>query len=236
MKEVLNHYMELCGISLTDRQSEQFIRYYQLLTEWNSFMNLTAITEFNEVVLKHFVDSVSLSTYLPLQNESLIDVGTGAGFPGIPLKILYPEIKLTLLDSLNKRIRFLDTVTEELGLTNVTTIHGRAEDFAKPDKLREQFDLAVSRAVANLATLSEYCLPYVKKGGLFVAYKTDKSADEIDSSKSAVDLLGGTMEKNIEFSLADTEIGRSFIFIRKQKSTPTKYPRKSGLPAKEPLE
>lgn len=235
MKEVLNHYMELCGISLTDRQSEQFIRYYQLLTEWNSFMNLTAITEFEEVAVKHFADSVSLSAYLPLHKESVIDIGTGAGFPGIPLKILYPDISLTLLDSLNKRIRFLDTVIEELGLSGVTTIHGRAEDFAKPDKLREKFDLAVSRAVANLATLSEYCLPYVKKGGIFVAYKTDKSVDEITAAKKAVDLLGGTIEKQTEFSLADMEIGRSLVFIRKQKNTPAKFPRKSGLPAKEPL-
>lgn len=235
MKEVLNHYMELCGISLTDRQAEQFIRYYQLLTEWNSFMNLTAITEFEEVVVKHFADSVSLSAHLPLHKESVIDIGTGAGFPGIPLKILYPDISLTLLDSLNKRIRFLDTVIEELGLPGVTTIHGRAEDFAKPGKLREKFDLAVSRAVANLATLSEYCLPYVKTGGLFVAYKTDKSIDEITAAKKAVDLLGGTIEKQTEFSLADTEIGRSLIFIRKQRNTPAKFPRKSGLPAKEPL-
>ena len=224
------------GVSLTDRQIEQFLIYYELLTEWNSFMNLTAITEYEDVLKKHFVDSVSLIQAVDVRKElTLIDVGTGAGFPGLALKIAYPELKVTLLDSLQKRIQFLDAVIEKLGLEGIETIHGRAEDFAKPQKLRESFDLCVSRAVANLSTLSEYCLPFVKVGGYFIPYKSEKIAQEKEEAKKALELLGGKFERQVEFMLPSSDIYRNLFVIKKVKETPKKFPRKAGLPAKEPI-
>lgn len=224
------------GVSLTDKQIEQFLIYYELLTEWNSFMNLTAITEYEDVLKKHFVDSVSLIQAVDVRKEfTLIDVGTGAGFPGLALKIAYPELKVTLLDSLQKRIQFLDAVIEKLGLEGIETIHGRAEDFAKPQKLRESFDLCVSRAVANLSTLSEYCLPFVKVGGYFIPYKSEKIAQEKEEAKKALELLGGKFERQVEFMLPSSDIYRNLFVIKKVKETPKKFPRKAGLPAKEPI-
>ena len=224
------------GVSLTDKQIEQFLIYYELLTEWNSFMNLTAITEYEDVLKKHFVDSVSLIQAVDVRKElTLIDVGTGAGFPGLALKIAYPELKVTLLDSLQKRIQFLDAVIEKLGLEEIETIHGRAEDFAKPQKLRESFDLCVSRAVANLSTLSEYCLPFVKVGGYFIPYKSEKIAQEKEEAKKALELLGGKFERQVEFMLPSSDIYRNLFVIKKVKETPKKFPRKAGLPAKEPI-
>lgn len=231
----------LYGISLSEKQLAQFMDYYEILVEWNSFMNLTAITEFDEVIVKHFLDSITLGfafeqTGLPFTGtEKVIDIGTGAGFPGIPLKIVYPDMQITLLDSLNKRIKFLDAVIDKLGLSGIEAIHGRAEDFSKPGQLREQYDLCVSRAVANLTTLSEYCLPYVKEGGYFVPYKSEKTQDEVQNAANALNILGGKITNQVEYDLADTDIYRNLIFIRKCKKTPAKYPRKSGLPAKEPL-
>lgn len=224
------------GVSLTDKQIEQFLIYYELLTEWNSFMNLTAITEYEDVLKKHFVDSVSLIQAVDVRKElTLIDVGTGAGFSGLALKIAYPELKVTLLDSLQKRIQFLDAVIEKLGLEGIETIHGRAEDFAKPQKLRESFDLCVSRAVANLSTLSEYCLPFVKVGGYFIPYKSEKIAQEKEEAEKALELLGGKFERQVEFMLPSSDIYRNLFVIKKVKETPKKFPRKAGLPAKEPI-
>lgn len=224
------------GVSLTDKQIEQFLIYYELLTEWNSFMNLTAITEYEDVLKKHFVDSVSLIQAVDVRKElTLIDVGTGAGFPGLALKIAYPELKVTLLDSLQKRIQFLDAVIEKLGLEGIETIHGRAEDFAKPQKLRESFDLCVSRAVATLSTLSEYCLPFVKVGGYFIPYKSEKIAQEKEEAEKALELLGGKFERQVEFMLPSSDIYRNLFVIKKVKETPKKFPRKAGLPAKEPI-
>lgn len=224
------------GIALEPSQMDQFMKYYELLVEWNHFMNLTAITEFHDVCTKHFIDSISLCRVLDCSKEqTLIDVGTGAGFPGIPLKIVFPNLTVTLLDSLGKRVNFLNTVIDGLGLEKIEPIHGRAEDFAKPDLLREKFDVCVSRAVANLASLSEYCLPYVKTNGFFVSYKSEKVSEEIQNAKKAIALLGGEIFHQEEFILPNSDIYRNLLVIQKVKATPKKYPRKAGLPTKEPL-
>lgn len=224
------------GVDLNEKQIEQFLTYYEMLVEWNEFMNLTAITEYEDVLKKHFVDSISLiKAYDVSKNVKLIDIGTGAGFPGLALKIAYPNLQVTLLDSLNKRIKFLDEVIIKLNLTGIDTIHGRAEDFAKPDKLREKYDLCVSRAVANLSTLSEYCIPFVKIGGKFISYKSEKITEEIEAAGKAISILGGKVEKQVEFTLPDSDIYRNLFVIEKVKTTSSKYPRKAGLPAKEPL-
>lgn len=228
--------IEALGIDLTEKQIQQFISYYEKLVEWNEMMNLTAITEYDEVMKKHFIDSMTLIKAFDVnQSASVIDVGTGAGFPGLVLKIAFPNFKITLLDSLNKRIQFLNEVIGNLGLDGVETIHGRAEDFAKPGKLREKYDLCVSRAVANLSTLSEYCLPFVKEKGLFISYKSEKVQDEMVKADKAISILGGKIERQVEFTLPDSDIYRNLFIIRKVKKTPAKYPRKAGLPSKEPL-
>lgn len=236
MSEIFESKLNEIGITLSDKQKEQFDKFYELLVEWNKVMNLTGITEYEEVNEKHFVDSLSIVKAIDMRDvKSVIDIGTGAGFPGIPLKIAFPHLKVVLLDSLNKRINFLNTVIEELGLENIQTIHGRAEDFAKQPAYREQFDLCVSRAVANLATLSEYCIPYVEKGGLFVPYKSGEIDEEVEQAKKAVHVLGGKLENVIKFQLPGTEIGRSFVVIKKVQNTAKKFPRKAGLPSKEPI-
>lgn len=228
--------LQYYSLSLDKRQICQFLKYYELLVHWNTFVNLTAITEFSEVIKKHFIDSLSLVGYIDLSKvDTVIDVGTGAGFPGIPLKIAFPHLHITLLDSLQKRVSFLNEVIRELDLSEVETIHGRAEDFAKSDLFREKYDLCVSRAVANFSTLSEYCIPFLKTGGSFVSYKSDKVSEEIESSGNAVKILGGSIKEKFEFVLPYTDISRTIVIVQKKKETPVKFPRKAGLPSKEPL-
>lgn len=221
------------GITLTKEQEIRFLQYYEYLVEKNKVMNLTAITEYEAVVEKHFADSLAAAAVYDIgKAKSVIDVGTGAGFPGIPLKIVYPHLKIVLLDSLNKRVQFLNELISLLHLKDAQAVHGRAEDYAKKEEYRGQFDLCVSRAVANLSTLSEYCIPFIKIDGLFKSTKIDK---EVKEAGTAVSLLGGRIEEKKELILPGSDIPRSFILIRKQRPTPAKFPRKAGLPSKEPL-
>ncbi len=241
MKYDFSEFLNLCAdlnLSPTDHQVEQFLRYYELLTEWNEKMNLTAITEFQDVIEKHFVDSLSIVRVdyflrcLP-QSLSIIDVGTGAGFPGIPLKIMFPHCHVTLLDSLQKRLNFLDVVIGELGLESIETVHGRAEDLGRDPAYRESYDFCVSRAVANLNTLSELCLPFVKVGGSFIPYKGDKGMEELNEAKGAIHLLGGEIRQRCSYQFSD--YNRVLAEIRKLGFCPDKYPRQAGIPAKKPL-
>lgn len=236
--DMLEKQCEELEILLSDNQKEQFFCYYEMLIEWNKVMNLTAITEISDVITKHFADSLLLVKAIPNIKELsyyCIDVGTGAGFPGIPLKIAFPQLKFVLLDSLNKRVGFLNAVINELRLENITAVHGRAEDLAHNAEYRESFDLCVSRAVANMSTLSEYCLPFVKTGGLFIPYKSGKIEEEKNTAVSAINKLGGNMESVISLLLPGSDVERTFIPVKKVKATQKKYPRKAGLPSKEPL-
>lgn len=231
----LNTITKQFGLELSDEQIQQFSKYYDMLIEWNKVMNLTAITDKEEVIIKHFADSLLLSKYKNLhENLNVIDVGTGAGFPGIPLKITFPELKVTLMDSLNKRLKFLDNVISELNLDNITTVHSRAEDGGKNAEYREKYDLAVSRAVANLATLSEWCIPFVKTGGYFIPYKSNALTEEIRDGKKAIRILGGQVENIFTTTIPDSDNQRSFVFVKKIENTDKKYPRKAGA-AKKPI-
>ena len=232
------HGLEELNITLTDEQVEQFLQYYEMLVEKNKVMNLTGITEYEEVIQKHFLDSLSLIRVIPdiaSQKLTVIDLGTGAGFPGIPLKIAFPELEITLMDSLNKRILFLQEVIDALGLKKVSAVHGRAEEMASNATHRQQYDLCVSRAVSNLAVLTEYCLPFVKKGGLFVSYKSADSDAEIQEGKKAISILGGKLTSVDKFQLPDSDLRRALVCIKKVKDTPKKYTRKAGTPEKLPL-
>lgn len=226
------------GISLSEEQLNQFYTYFELLTEWNKVMNLTAITELSDVIYKHFGDSLSFVKVvegLEEERKSLIDVGTGAGFPGIPLKIVFPKLSVVLLDSLNKRIKFLQEVIERLNLKDIMAVHGRAENFGKQKNYREGFDYCVSRAVANTSTLAEYCIPFVKVGGIFVAYKSGRIEEELERGRRAVEILGGEIECVKQFVLTGTDAERDLLVVRKRKRTDQRYPRKAGMPGKEPV-
>ena len=220
---------------LSDKQIEQLDKYYEMLIEKNKVMNLTAITEFDEVLVKHFVDSLSICTVLPNDISSVCDLGTGAGFPGIPMAIAYPSLQFTLIDSLNKRIKFLDEVVSELRLTNVTLVHARAEEAGKNKLYREQFDLVVSRAVANMTTLVEYLLPFVKVGGYAICMKGPEIEEELSKAKFAIKELGGQVEKVENFVLPKADIERNIVIIKKISDTPNKYPRKAGTPSQSPM-
>lgn len=228
IKNLLQNYIKDYKITLMENQYEQFQKYFELLAEWNEKMNLTAITDESGVALKHFADSLSLLNFVDIpQNSSLVDVGTGAGFPGVVLKIARPDIKLTLIDSLNKRLVFLGEVCAQLGI-EAELIHSRAEDGARDEKLRESFDFAVSRAVARMNVLSEYCLPYVKVGGAFCAMKGAQANEEFKESLNAINTLGGKLEKKYFFELPENGGERAIAVVRKVKNTPQKYPRQSG--------
>jgi 16S rRNA (guanine527-N7)-methyltransferase len=224
------------SLTLEKPQLDCFARYYELLAAANKQMNLTAITERGEVFKKHFIDSLSLNTYIPLENNPLnvLDIGSGAGFPGIPLKIAFPQLNVTLLDSQAKRVGFLDTVIRQLGLADIAVLHGRAEEFAHLPAHREQYDLCVSRGVASLAVLSEYCLPFVKQGGLFVAYKA-ADTDELAAAAHSIATLGGEPDRQVSFTLPGSDLARTLIGIRKISPTPDKYPRRVGVARKRPL-
>ena len=224
------------NLELTETQYEQFIKYMRLVQEWNEKINLTAITEDEEFIKKHFIDCMKAFKSDAIRNaKTIIDVGTGAGFPGMPIAILHPNAHITLLDSLNKRINFLNIVVRELGLKNVTTIHSRAEDGARKPELREKFDIATSRAVANMAVLSELCMPYVKKGGYFVALKGPSIDEELENGSNAIKILGGELKEIIEVSIEETDLKHNIVEVKKVKECPKTYPRKAGTVNKKPL-
>lgn len=232
--EKLKREAEKINLKLNDKQLENFYNYMNLLIEWNEKINLTSITEPNEVITKHFIDSLTAAKYIE-DNKSIVDVGTGAGFPGIPLAIYNKSLNVTLVDSLNKRINFLNEVTNQLELKNITSIHNRAEEFGKNKQHREKYDIAISRAVARLNVLVEYLLPTIKIGGKCICMKGPDCEEEVNEARQAIKLLGGEIEKIEEFKLPETDIKRTIIIINKTKNTPIKYPRKPGTPAKEPI-
>ncbi len=235
--ETFRQELAKIGIDLSDTQMKQFHRYYELLVEWNEKINLTAITNLEDVYLKHFYDSITLAISLDFKNEnySLCDVGSGAGFPSIPIKIVYPNLNISIVDSLNKRIKFLTLLCEELHLDNVNLYHDRAETFGQNKAHRETYDLVTARAVARLNVLSELCIPLVKKGGKFLALKAAKSEEEVIESKKSIAILGGKLVEEVEIILPFNEDKRYVVVIEKKKETPKKYPRKPGTPNKSPL-
>ena len=216
-----------------NEQISRLINYMNLLKEWNEKINLTAIVDDEGIIIKHFIDSLTVEKYIPL-NSSVIDVGTGAGFPGMVLKIAREDTKITLLDSLNKRLNFLNEVINKCNLNDIYTVHGRAEDYGNSIKYRENYDIAIARAVANLSVLAEYCLPFVKIGGIFIAMKGN-NIEEIEEAKKAIEILGGKIEKIDTFKLPNTDIERNIIIVRKTRNTPNQYPRKAGIPTNKPI-
>ncbi|WP_024832688.1 16S rRNA (guanine(527)-N(7))-methyltransferase RsmG [Ruminiclostridium josui] len=234
LKQLLINGLAHYKIEVSDTQVEQFEKYMKLLKEWNKKINLTAIEDDKEIIIKHFIDSISIVPYVKDEEIKIIDVGTGAGFPGIPIKIVNPKNNITLLDSLDKRIKFLNEVINTVNITQISAIHGRAEDFGVNHEYREKYDIAVARAVSNLPVLLEYCLPFIKINGIFIAMK-GSNTEEFDNCNKALDILGGKIEKIQKMELPFTNIERNVVVIRKFRQTPTKYPRKAGKPSKEPL-
>lgn len=232
-REMKNKGEEI-GIDFSVEQLWKTYRYMELLIDWNQKINLTAITEPKEIIQKHFIDSLTINKNIK-NAKKVVDIGTGAGFPGVPLGIMNEKTEMFLVDSLNKRIIFLEEVVKELNLKNITLIHARAEDFGKKEEYREKFDIAVSRAVANLSTLSEYLVPLVKIGGKVISMKASDASEEINNAKKAINVLGGAIENVEELTLPESDIGRTIVTIRKERSTPSRYPRKAGLPSKEPI-
>ena len=232
--KIFNNYLEKLNLTLTEEQIEKFYNYMNLLIEWNKKINLTAIVEPKDIILKHFIDSLTIEKYIK-KGETIIDVGTGAGFPGIPLKIAREDLKITLADSLNKRINFLNEVINKLNLKDIETIHTRAEELGKNKKYREKFDIATSRAVANMSTLSEYLIPFIKVKGRCICMKSSDIDTELENAKKAINILGCEIESKDKFNLPNSDLGRSIIVLRKVKNTPSKFPRKAGTPAKEPI-
>lgn len=232
--KIFNNYLEKLDLKLTEKQIEKFYNYMNLLIEWNKKINLTAIVEPKDIILKHFIDSLTIVKYIK-KGETIIDVGTGAGFPGIPLKIVRDDLKITLADSLNKRINFLNEVINKLDLKNIETIHTRAEELGKNKKYREKFDIATSRAVANMSTLSEYLIPFIKVEGKCICMKSSDIDAELENAKNAINILGCKIESKDKFNLPNSDLGRSVIILKKVKNTPSKFPRKAGTPAKEPI-
>ena len=234
--KLLIEALEDMGIPYTEETILKFQKYMELILEWNEKVNLTSITDKDEFVKKHFIDSIAICAFPQMQNaKKVIDVGTGAGFPGIPLAILYPQKEFSLMDSLNKRIKIIDEIAKQIGIKNITLCHGRAEELAQNREYREQFDLCVSRAVANLAVLSEYCLPFVRIGGWFAPYKSGAVEEELNGSLKGIEMLGGHFEQNSQLNIKGYDLDHRILFIKKVKKTLSKYPRKAGTPAKEPL-
>lgn len=228
--------LEQLGLSISSEKMEQFLKFYDILVEKNKVMNLTGITEFNEVITKHFIDSLSIVKIIDMNNvDSIIDMGTGAGFPGVPIKIMFPEINVLLMDSLNKRVKFLQEVSDYCGLGKIDFIHGRAEELGKNKLYREKYDLCVSRAVADLSVLAEYCMPFVKTGGNFVCYKSGNASEEIENASNAIKLLSGKIDNKIEFILPNSDFKRTLLKIEKVKPISKTYPRRAGIPSKNPL-
>jgi len=235
-RELLKNCAEKMNITLTEDMLDKFMKYKDMLLSWNEKINLTAITDEKEIMIKHFADCISIGSEIEFKNGvSVIDVGTGAGFPGVPVKIAFPDIKITLLDSLNKRINFLNELVGELGLEGVSCIHSRAEDGGQNSELREKFDFCISRAVANLAVLSEYCLPFVKLGGTFVSLKGPDASEEVKEAETAVKKLGGKIEKITKIEIPNSDITHSLVIIKKVSATPKQYPRKAGTAVKKPI-
>lgn len=236
MEQLLIKACEALNLSINEKQVEQFIKYKDLLIEWNKKINLTAITDEKEIVLKHFIDCISLmSVYKIEDNMNIIDVGTGAGFPAVPIKIMCPDVNVTLLDSLNKRINFLNELIIQLELKNIFCIHSRAEDSGRDKKFREKYDLCVSRAVANLAVLSEYCLPFILVGGTFISFKSVNIDDELNEAKTAIKKLGAKIDSVKTVNIPYSDIQRSIVIIKKIRQTPSQYPRKAGMVSKQPI-